>query len=76
MFDQGRVNQASEGLREMHREIIQGDKQLWHFVSTGNDFLLADREVQVAALEKYNRELRNDGTSELQLSPADFARFL
>lgn len=76
MFDQGRVNQASEGLREMHREIIHGDKKLWHFVSTGNDFLLADREVQVAALEKYNRELRNDGTPELQLSPADFAKFL
>ncbi|CAN5233603.1 hypothetical protein BH24ACT16_BH24ACT16_08620 [soil metagenome] len=76
MFDQGRVNQASEGLREMHQEIIHGDKKLWHFVSTGNDFLLADREVQVAALEKYNRELRNDGSPELQLSPADFAKFL
>ncbi len=76
MFDQGRVNQASEGLREMHQEIIYGDKKLWHFVSTGNDFLLADREVQVAALEKYNRELRSDGSPELQISPADFAKFL
>lgn len=76
MVDQGRVNQASEALREMHRDMIYGDKKMWHFVSTGNEFLLAEREVQVAALDKYNRELRNDGSPELQLSPADFAKFL
>lgn len=76
MLDQGRINQASESLLEMHRGMVYEDKKLWHFVSTGNDFLLADREVQVAALEKYNRELRNGGSPEMQLSPVDFAKFL
>lgn len=76
MFDQGRVNQAVEGLREMHRGVLYEDKRMWYFVSTGNDFLLSEREVQVAALDKYNRELRNQGSPELQISPADFASFL
>lgn len=58
MLDQGRVNQAVEGLREMHRGVLYEDKRMWYFVSTGNDFLLSEREVQVAALDKYNRELR------------------
>ena len=76
MLDQGQLNQADEGLRKLHREMMYGDKKMWHFVSTGNDFLIAGREVQVAALDKYNRELRNDGSPDLQISPADFANFL
>lgn len=60
----------------MHREMIYGEKKMWHFVATGNDFLLSQREIQVAALDRYNRELRNGGSPELQLSPADFAKLL
>lgn len=76
MPDQERLDQAVEGLREMHRGVIHEDKRMWHFVCTGNEFLLAEREVQVAALDKYNRELRSQGSPELQISPADFASFL
>lgn len=76
MLDQGRVNRAVEGLRELHRGVLYEDRKMWYFVSTGNEFLLPEREVQVAALDKYDRELRNQGSPELQISPADFAGFL
>lgn len=57
---------------ELHRGILHGDKKMWDFVVTGNAFLTSEREVQVAALEKYNCGMRDKGSPELQVSPADF----
>lgn len=72
MADQDKVDQASRALGELHREIIHGDKNMWDFVVSGNAFLASEREVQVAALEKYNRGMVAKGSPELQVSPADF----
>nr|MBA2443194.1 hypothetical protein [Rubrobacter sp.] len=54
MADQGNVDRAHRALGELHRGILHGDKKMWDFVVTGNAFLTSEREVQVAALEKYN----------------------
>lgn len=49
---------------------------MWDFVLEGNAFLSAEREVQVAALEKYNRERRESDSGELELNPWDFRYLL
>ncbi len=72
MADQGNVDRAHRALGELHRGILHGDKKMWDFVVTGNAFLASEREVQVAALEKYNSDMRAKGSAELQVSPADF----
>lgn len=71
-----RVNRAYKSLPNLHREILSGNKNMWDFVMEGNTFLSESREVQVAALEKYNRERRENGSSELQLNPWDFKYLL
>lgn len=73
MADQRRVRQASSALGELHREMLHGRSTIWDFAAAGNAFRAAEREVQVAALEAYNRELRDSDSPELQISAADFA---
>lgn len=76
MADQKRVNKAYQALPELHRGILQGNKTMWDFVLEGNAFLSEEREVQVAALEKYNSERRESSSSELELNPWDFRYLL
>lgn len=76
MADRERVDQAYRALPELHRGIVQGDRTMWDFVLEGNAFLSEQREVQVAALEKYNRERRESGAGELELNPWDFRYLL
>ncbi len=76
MADQERVNRAYRALPELHRGIMQGNKSMWDFVLEGNAFLSEGREVQVAALEKYNRERRESGRGEPELNPWHFKYLL
>jgi hypothetical protein len=76
MADGKRVDRAYKALPDLHRGILYGDKNMWDFAAEGNAFLSEEREVQMAALEKYNRERRENGSSELQIRPWDFKYLL
>lgn len=74
MADRTQVSKASSALGELHRDLLHGRNTMWHFAATGNAFLAAGREVQVAAMEDYNQKLRDNGSPQLQIKAGDLVR--